>query len=109
MPRIEIYSNYNLLATIKLELDTLVIGRDPESHICMPDARVSRTQAIITRNGDRHEIENKGTNRTKVNGKELQEPRSLNPGDYIFISRYVLVYEEEDQSLEDSVNTVVLS
>ena len=108
MPRIEIYSNYNLLATIKLEVDTLIIGRDPESHICMPDSRVSRTQAVIRRTGDNHEIENKGTNLTKVNGKEIHEPCSLRPGDSVFIARYVLVYEAEDPDLKDSVNTVLL-
>ena len=53
------------------------------------------------------EIENRGANGTKVNGRWLEAPHSLEPGDAIFVSRYILIYQSDDVEPVDDV-TILL-
>ncbi len=108
MPRIDIYSNYDLVATLRLESEEVLIGRETGSHVCLKDEKVSRTHAIIRRCGQVHEIESQGRNGTKVNGTSIDGRQVLCPGDSIFVSRYVLVYQTDEPDKHESVNTVAL-
>ena len=107
MPRIDFYYNYELQATIKLSAPELLIGRSPSCAICIPDDRVSRTHAVITAQEGGHQIENRGANGTKLNGAPLEEPQLLRPGDTIFISRYILIYQPDEAPPVDSPSTVL--
>jgi pSer/pThr/pTyr-binding forkhead associated (FHA) protein len=86
VPRLDFYVNYELQATVQLAAPEVQIGRDPSCAICMPDPRVSRVHAVITARGEGHEIENRGLNGTKVNGRKIEAPQILQPGDAVFIS-----------------------
>jgi pSer/pThr/pTyr-binding forkhead associated (FHA) protein len=108
VPRLDFYLNYELQATIKLEARKVVIGRDPSCEICMPDEKVSRVHALIHSRDGGHEIENRGANGTKVNGHWLESVQSLAPGDAIFISRYILIYQSDDVPPAEDAKTVLV-
>jgi hypothetical protein len=55
-----------------------------------------------------HEIENRGANGTKVNGHWLESVQSLAPGDAIFISRYILIYQSDDVPPVEDAKTVLV-
>ncbi len=108
MPRLDFYLNYELQATIKLEVPEVVIGRDPSCAICMPEEKVSRVHAVIRSGDEGHEIENRGANGTKVNGRWLESPHNLQPGDAVFISRYILIYQSDDVPPAEDAKTVLV-
>ncbi len=107
MPRLDFYVNYIHQATIRLEDSEVLIGRDSQCAVEIPDDRVSRVHAVIRASGDGHEIENRGTNGTKINGRRINEPLTLQPGDAIFIGRYVMVYQPDDAPVAEHVSTVL--
>ena len=96
MARLELYVDYNLQATLTVEGDEVVLGRDPACAIHMPDPKVSRRHAVIRAVEGTHVIENHGSNGTKLNGHPLETEKTLTHGDAIFIGRYVLVYVTDD-------------
>jgi len=96
MPRLDLYVNYELQASIKLEGKETVLGRAPGCAVCIPDPVVSRRHAVIYTHGGHHAIENFGANGTRVNGQTLEARHRLQPGDTIFISSYILVYQSDD-------------
>ena len=108
MPRLDFYVNYELQATINLEDDEITIGRDPQCAVTLPDEKVSRTHASIRRCGEWHEIENHGANGTKVNGRKIDAPVALTPGDTFFIARYILIYQPDDAPILDHPSTVLV-
>ena len=107
MPRLDFYVNYELQASIKLDDAEVMVGRDPKCTVQIPDAKVSRKHAVITVDGDGHTIENFGANGTKINGKAIDAPCPLQPGDAIFISSYILVYQSDDAPAEELASTVL--
>jgi len=109
VPRLDFYLNYELQATIKLEAPQVVIGRDPSGAICLPDEKVSRVHALIQSRDEGHEIENRGANGTKVNGRWLDSAQGLQPGDAIFISRYILIYQSDDVPPAEDAKTVLVN
>lgn len=72
----------------------LVIGRDPDCTVHLPDRQVSRRHAIIRREADRFvlvDLESK--NGTWVNGQPVAAPRALSDGDELSIAaRYKLYF-----------------
>ena len=106
MPRLDFYVNYELQASIKLEDDEVTVGRDPKCTVQIPDAKVSRRHALISVEDDGYAIENFGGNGTRVNGSEITERSSLTPGDAIFISSYILVYQLDDAPVDEMASTV---
>ena len=107
MPRLDFYVNYELQATVRLDEGSVQIGRDPNCAICMPDPRVSRVHAVIEAGDGGHEIENRGTNGTKVNGRVIEKPHLLKAGDAVFISRYILIYQPDDAPVAENASTVL--
>ncbi len=76
-----------------LDRDEMVIGKETGCDIVLPDQFVSKSHAQIVRKPDGLYVENlKNTNKTKVNGVLLTEPRRLVDGDLIKICNYTLVY-----------------
>ncbi len=107
MPRLDFYVGYELQATIKLDKPKVSLGRDANCEIQMPDPKVSRVHALIQSVEDGHRIENKGANGTRVNNQRIEAPRDLNPGDAIFISSYILIYQSDEAPVEELASTVL--
>jgi len=107
MARLDFYVNYELQASIKLEGSEVVLGRAPACAVRMPDPEVSRRHAVIYTEEDRHTIENFGANGTKINGRTLEARHTLQPGEAIFISSYILVYQPDDAPAEQLDATVI--
>lgn len=108
LARIDIYVNYKLQASVHLMDDETSIGREPSCHIQVPDARVSRKHAVIRTSQDGHEIENMSANGTKINGKPIDTPKLLKPGDVIFVSDYILAYQPDDVPPERVAETLLV-
>jgi DNA-binding response OmpR family regulator len=67
--------------------ETTVIGRDPESQLVIPDRRVSRQHAEITRHRDEFVLRDRGSkNGTFVNGERIVGEYTLQDGDEIEIA-----------------------
>ncbi len=107
MPRIDIYINYQLQATIKLDQPKIHIGRDPVCELQLPDERVSRLHAIIRTTPKGHEIEDRSTNGVKINGARLDGSQALNPGDAIFIQNHILMYQSDEAPAENLAATIL--
>jgi len=81
----------------QLDRDEMVIGKEADCDIILPDRHVSKSHARIVRRPDGLYIENlKNTNKTKVGGVLLTEPRRLADGDLITICDYTLAYDGAD-------------
>lgn len=79
--------------------DVVVIGRDEECAICLPDRAVSRQHAAVRRSGRGYVLVDNGSkNGTWLNGQPVTgEPRRLKDGDDISIAaRYKLWYVDAD-------------
>jgi serine phosphatase RsbU (regulator of sigma subunit) len=77
----------------RLDRDEMVIGKRADCDIILPDRHVSKSHARIVRRPGGLYIENlKNTNKTKVGGVLLEEPRRLVDGDLIQICDYTLAY-----------------
>ena len=107
MPRLDLYINYELQATDKLDRPEIRIGRDPECEVQLPDERVSRLHAIIRPTPVGHEIEDHSTNGIRLNGSKVIKSQTLNPGDAIFIQAHVLMYQSDDAPPENLAATVL--
>jgi pSer/pThr/pTyr-binding forkhead associated (FHA) protein len=107
MARLDVYTDFKLQTSFKMESDKTVIGRDPRCAVQIPDGKVSRMHAVIYEDSCGHEIENLGTNGTKVNGNFIQESRPLMPGDVIAVSSYLLVYQS-DETPPESIDATIL-
>ncbi len=82
-----------------LDNDEMVIGKKPDCDIILPDQHVSKSHARVRRRPDGLYVENlENTNKTKVNGVVLTEPRRLADGDLITICDYTLAYTCADAS-----------
>ena len=94
--------------------DSLRIGRDPQSHVRINEATVSRYHAEIYRRGESYFLEDKkSTNGTRLNGRVVTEKQMLEDKDKIAIGSAVLVFDkhavvgaEVHTDLHDSTSTV---
>ncbi len=107
MARLDLYVNLKLQASMKLGEGETSIGRDSGCQVQIPDGRVSRLHAVIQSDESGHQIENFGTNGTKVNGHPIQNPKLLRPGDVIFISDYFLAYQSDETPPESDAATIL--
>ncbi|MDA8381227.1 MAG: FHA domain-containing protein [Actinomycetota bacterium] len=74
------------------------IGRRPGSEILLDDVSVSRSHAVVVRNGRRVLLRDTGSlNGTFVNRKRVDES-VLEPGDEIQVGTYKLVYSPSPAS-----------
>jgi Transcriptional regulator containing GAF, AAA-type ATPase, and DNA binding domains len=71
--------------------ETNLVGRDPDSHICLDESAVSRRHCQIACAGDRYSVRDLGShNHTYVNGKVVTTAEIL-PGDRIEIGSSTFV------------------
>ena len=95
MPRLDIYHNFKLLLQVQLKEDLLSIGRGKDCQVSLNDPEISRCHALIGRNGDAWEIQNKGRNGTRLNGSPVNKPTVLNFGDRLYIGRHAVVFQDD--------------
>ena len=70
-----------------------IVGRDPEAHVWLDEARVSRRHARITIAGHEVQLEDLGSkNGTTIDGKKMNAPVALNDGDRISFGGCTAVY-----------------
>jgi len=71
----------------------LVIGRAPQCSVCLKDEFASNLHAKIYQMEGRYYVEDLGsTNGTYVNGRRINYPTELRPGDRIKIGRTLLEF-----------------
>jgi hypothetical protein len=75
--------------------DEITVGREPGNTICLEqDSSVSRRHAKLTRQGDALTVEDLGsTNGTFVNGRKVEAPTTLSPGDTVQFGQSDFKYE----------------
>lgn len=102
MSRLELVVTAGDAAGKKLEIESeLVIGRGEGTDLTLDDPEVSRRHAAIRPLGPGAEIEDLGsTNGTFVNGRRLDDPASIGPGDEIRIGQTTLSIETDVRSAE---------
>lgn len=72
----------------------LVLGRTADADIMLPDSDVSRRHALVRSAGGRTVITDLGsTNGTRVNGRWIEQPWELHPGDEVAVGSCVLRYD----------------
>ena len=70
-----------------LAQDTLIIGREPECDIVIPDRQVTRRHAQLVRTGGTFTIEDLGSkNGTWLNGNRVEGMREISDGDEIHVA-----------------------
>ena len=88
----------------------MLVGRDPEAELVIPDAGVSWHHAMIEDRGDSHVVVDLGsTNGTTVNGKKCDESPLVH-GDKIVIGKSLVRFEVQDaadQAYEDMVARLI--
>jgi serine phosphatase RsbU (regulator of sigma subunit)/pSer/pThr/pTyr-binding forkhead associated (FHA) protein len=106
VPTLQVISGPLAGRTFKLDRETTIIGRNPESDIYLQPKSVSRKHAAITRRGDVFQLEDLGSTRgTFVNGQKLTKPVLLEDGCTIqvgellftFSTRAIQIHEGSDE------------
>ena len=88
----------------------VTVGRDPERHIYLPDASVSRLHAQIVRQQSGYYLTDmQSSNGVFINDEQVAEPRLLRTGDTIRIGEIVLSCEAGGEDLSASPPTHPLS
>ena len=91
-----------------LDKEEIFLGRTV-GDILLADDSVSNPHALISREGSRYFLEDKGsTNGTFVNNEQVQEKRELQEGDTIRLGRVILMLrdQQEHPQAADEVTTV---
>jgi hypothetical protein len=78
--------------TFPLDGDEIEIGRSPQADVFLDDVTVSRSHAVLRRDGPGYVIEDRGSlNGTYVNRRRV-ERATLEDGDEVQIGKYRLTY-----------------
>jgi pSer/pThr/pTyr-binding forkhead associated (FHA) protein len=101
MPRLDFYFDQKHLVTIRLSADQLLIGRDPDCDIQLPDEKVSRIHAVITAEGAGHVLHDRSWNGTRLNLGRIEDPTPLAAGDRITIEDIVIFYQPDEAPVEE--------
>ncbi len=92
--------------SVALEGDRFRVGRSStDNDLCFADdMSLSRWHLVFERDGDFWRVRDLNTkNKTFVNGRMVEEPLRLRPGDRITAGRIVLVFEPEAPDISKSV------
>lgn len=90
MDCIKIFFNDLFQGEVKIESDSITIGRTEENDICIANSAVSIRHAIIKKEGEEYFIEDCGSkNGTSINGQNIRR-QLLEYGDSITIFKHVL-------------------
>jgi pSer/pThr/pTyr-binding forkhead associated (FHA) protein len=88
-----------------LSLPVINLGRRPDNHVVIDDARISRNHAQIRTNRGQHILfDLNSTGGTSVNGLRIRQ-HALKPGDVISLAGVALIYGEEPPSQNDAADS----
>jgi ABC-type multidrug transport system ATPase subunit/pSer/pThr/pTyr-binding forkhead associated (FHA) protein len=86
--------------TYSLELNEIVLGREPGVEIQIDSPGVSRRHARLSRQNNQYFLEDLGSsNGTFLNGERLEKPRRVKHGDQIRLGQTVLLEYQDEQPL----------
>lgn len=89
---VQIYPADVVDGMLLIETDELIVGRDSNADLVLPDNSVSRKHAVIRRTADGFEIEDFGsTNGTFVGGRQISTAQ-LTPGDTIRFGSFLFKF-----------------
>jgi pSer/pThr/pTyr-binding forkhead associated (FHA) protein len=96
MPRLDLYTNRELAAKIRLEGTSILVGRSSDCDVQIPNVWVSRHHARIeVDDTGGHTIEDLSANGTRLNCSMVERRTPLSPGDRIYIEDHVLIYRPD--------------
>ncbi|MEO0529791.1 MAG: diguanylate cyclase [Planctomycetota bacterium] len=105
---VQIYPADVIDGMLRLERESLVLGRDQACDLSLPDGSVSRRHAELSRVGDAFEISDLGsTNGTLVNGAPIDNQR-LATGDCVKVGSFLFKFLAAD-SIETAYHETVYS
>lgn len=91
--------------TLRLEGESLSLGRSSANELCFPeDVGLSRQHMVLEREGEQWSVRDLGSkNGTFVSGLRIAEKTPLRPGDRIVASRIVMVFEPAGEDANKTV------
>src|SRR4051812_40078983 len=107
MPSLHILKGANQGATVSLQKERFVIGRNPECDVAIPVTSVSREHAQLLRIQGRYHIEdgdrqgNPSRNGTFVNNQAITSRTALKHNDRIRICDFLAVFLDTDPELPE--------
>jgi pSer/pThr/pTyr-binding forkhead associated (FHA) protein len=94
---VQVVKDSKIVGQIAIQADKSFIGRMTQNHIVLDDSAVSRSHAMISRNGDKFFIIDQGSqNGTLINGKVLLRDE-LRVGDLVSIGPFTLKLQKMDE------------
>lgn len=103
---VRIYPTSNIGQVVELTGQPLVVGRDSENHLAIPDDSVSRRHAIIEANDQGYVVTDlDSTNGTYVNNTRVAT-RQLYPGDRVRFGNQIFKFLASDEIEADYHETV---
>lgn len=101
MARLDIYRNMKLHIKIKVDRESLLIGRGEQCDIILADPTVSRRHARISLSGDKFTVENFSRNGTRLNAAMVDSPMECDYGDRLYIGDFAVIIQRDDAPTED--------
>ncbi len=105
MARLDIYKNMQVYVQVKMERESVLIGRGEQCDIILVDTTVSRSHLRLSKTGDRFLLENYSQNGTRLNSSMVSTPTECKLGDRIYLGDFAIILKADGDPLED-VNTV---
>ena len=96
MPRLDVYTDLELILQVKIREAPLWIGRGSSCGISLNDPFVSRHHAQVRPITGGWEIASSGRNGTRLNTEPLTAPAALRFGDRIYIGKHALIFQADD-------------
>jgi pSer/pThr/pTyr-binding forkhead associated (FHA) protein len=96
MPRLDVYSNSELLLQVKVKDVPVSIGRGSDCDISLNDSCVSRRHAEVRPVEGGWEVRSEGRNGTRLNTGQVVDAAPLAFGDRLYLGSYALVFQSDD-------------
>ncbi len=95
-------------ARYEITEEGILLGRDPECAVAIPDQGISRQHArLLYRSGEVWVQDAGSRNGVFVNGKRVTRPKSVGPGDKITLGDHAFTVEMSSEEQEHSVTAQV--
>ncbi|MEL6546652.1 MAG: FHA domain-containing protein, partial [Myxococcota bacterium] len=81
--RLELYNDERRVLLREIDEPMLLVGSNPECHICVPDDAVASIQCVLRRSGNALYLSNRAAEGTRVGSEQVLEELRLADGDRI--------------------------
>ncbi len=97
---VRVLLNKEIMKIIRLDPNVTYIGRMPENHVVLDDAKVSRSHArIVHKDGAYHVEDQESENGILLNGEKVKEGK-LVVGDQVLVGNHILEVISADESIQ---------